>query len=128
VNRKLLQGITSEAVDTWFAESGLPEKRRGIDRSRTFKFYGVSTPHLDKLSEHVIDTVKQQTGVAFKLAPVQFRKFRASSIDNYINDSVVLLMAALPGEPVILPEKPKKNMLSLTGEPTILPAKPSSKR
>lgn len=130
VNRKLLHGITSEAVDTWFAKSGLLEKQRGIDRSRTFKFYGMSTPHLDKLSKHVIDAVKQQTGVGFKLTPVRFREFKASTIDKYINDSVVLLMAALPGEPVILPGEPVTlpgEPVTLPGEPAILPKEPKKK-
>jgi hypothetical protein len=137
VNRKLLFDSTEQAVGEWFTKSGVVEKRREIDLDRTFKSYGMYTPHLDELSEYVISAVEQKIGFGLQLTPVRFRKFKAGTIDKYINDSVVLLMAALPGYPKTLPERPKKASKSpgepmaeaaLPGEPTTPPARPSAKR
>lgn len=122
VNRKLLFDSTRQAVDAWFTDSGMVEKRREIDLDRTFKSYGMNTPHLDELSEYVIGAVEQKIGFGLELTPVRFRKFKAGTVGTYINDSVILFLTALPGKPSTMPSKP----VTLPGEPVALPGKPSS--
>jgi hypothetical protein len=132
IKRSQLVDLTKIAVDDWFVDSGMIDKKGEIKLSRTLKSYGLKTPHINKLSLHVIGFVEDKTGVDFKLSPGKLSQFGDVSINGYIKGSVGKFIAALPGEPSTLPSKRKKPKPiakgALPGEPVTTPSKPSGKR
>jgi hypothetical protein len=104
LDRARLFDLTKVALDDWLIDSGTVRTRGQIERNRTLKSYGLETPHLNKLSTHIIGVVKKNTGVDFKLTADQLSQFSEGNIDNYIKGSVAQILAALPGEPVTLPK------------------------
>ncbi len=106
IDRARLFKLTNVAVDKWLVDSGMVRKGGEIARDRTLKSYGLTTPHLNNLSTHVVDVVKMNTGVDFSLTTDQLSKLIEGSIGTYINGIVDHFAAALPGEPRTLPEKP----------------------
>jgi hypothetical protein len=128
MKRSQLVDLTKIAVDDWFVDSGMIDKKGEIKLSRTLKSYGLKTPHINKLSLHVIGFVEHKTGVDFKLRAGELSQFGDASINAYIKGSVGRFIAALPGDPSTLPTRRKKREplaeAALPGEPVTLPGKP----
>jgi hypothetical protein len=109
INHEVLRGLTKQAVDRWLLETGKVATQTEVRLDRSLESYGLKTLHVDVLSKHVIATVKNETGIDFRVAPDRLRKFARDTIGHYIEGSVVLLWEDLPDKPSTLPSGPVKD-------------------
>ena len=98
VNHATIRGATKRAVDSWLVQTKTVTAPTDVDATRTFASYGLDSPRVHELSNHIIGAVKTETGINFQLNPDQLRKLGRGTLHDYIEGATVKMMAALPGK------------------------------